>query len=250
MNDLTSWQWAWLGLGSLLIGFSKTGIAGIGALAIAIFAIVLGPLASTGQILPLLVAADIVAVLAYRQHGNWVRLLRLLSFAVPGVIAGWVMMQHMNNTHMKHVIGSVLLTVVTLHVWRRRTLAAGRKEEDLAPHSLWFAAATGLLAGVVTMLANAAGAIVVLYLLAMRTPKMEFLGTCAWYFFLLNLFKVPFSWGLGLIHFGSLRLDLILVPWVLLGAIAGRLLISRINQGLFEWVALSCTVFSALYLLR
>ncbi len=248
--DLLPWQWALLGLGAFLIGFSKTGIAGIGALSIAIFANIISAKASTGAILPLLVAADIAAVLSYRRHARWLHLVRLLTWAVPGIFIGYFSMKHINDIQTQRLIGAILLVVVTMHIWRQRKIRRdGERVDEQVPHTLWFAATMGLLAGFTTMVANAAGPIVVLYLLAMRLPKMEFLGTCAWYFFLLNTFKIPFSHSLGLIHFDSLRLDLALLPFVLLGALGGRIIIPYVNQRLFEWLAIFFTVISAIRLL-
>jgi len=74
--------------------------------------------------------------------------------------------------------------------------------------SSWFAAMIGMTAGVTTMLANAAGPVMTAYLLAMRLPKHEFIGTGAWYFLMINCLKVPFSMNLGFINPMSLKINL------------------------------------------
>jgi uncharacterized membrane protein YfcA len=238
--------WALLAAGALVVGFSKTGIAGLGALAVAIFANVLPPRESTGVILPLLICADLVAVATLHQHAVWSHLWRLFPFAAAGIVAGWYAMGRLGPDEVRVGIGGVLLGMVSLHAWRQRP---GATRAAAPRHSAFYAAGMGLLAGFTTMLANAAGPIMVLYLLAMRLPKMEFMGTAAWYFCVLNLFKVPFSANLGLINPFTLKLNLALAPFVLAGALGGRWALPRLPQKLFERVALAMTALAALRLL-
>ena len=147
----------------------------------------------------------------------------------------------------QRLIGGILLGMAALHVWRRRSIARdpGRAGNRI-PHQVWFAALMGAMAGFTTMVANAAGPLMIIYLLAMQLPKMEFLGTGAWFFLAVNLFKVPFSWQLDLITASSLLLDLRLTPFVVAGAVLGRLLIGHLNQRLFEILALAFTALAAL----
>ena len=88
-----------------------------------------------------------------------------------------------------------------------------------------------------------------LYLLAARFPVQQFLGTAAWFFLAVNLAKIPFSVGLGLIGARSLTLDLVLAPAVVVGALVGRRVARRIDQALFDRLVLVLTVVSAVYLL-
>ena len=115
--------------------------------------------------------------------------------------------------------------------------------------SVWFAPTMGVLAGFTTLVANAAGPLMALYLLAMGLPKMEFVGTGAVFFLLLNLFKVPFMVNLGLITTDSFGVNLALAPAVWLGAWAGRKLLRRLNQKLFENLALGLSALAGLHLL-
>ena len=50
------------------------------------------------------------------------------------------------------------------------------------------------------MTANAAGPVMTLYLSAAGIDKRRFVGTSAWFFLIVNLAKVPFSIGLGLMQ--------------------------------------------------
>ncbi|MCC7519824.1 MAG: sulfite exporter TauE/SafE family protein [Verrucomicrobiae bacterium] len=248
MTDLSPLDWTLLALGALIVGFSKTGIAGIGALAVAVFANVLPARESTGVVLPMLILADFVAVGTLHRHAVWTHLWRLFPFAALGIVAGWLAMKHLDAAEIRVGIGGVLLAMVALHLRRQRREKEAAERPSPA-HSLRDAAGMGLLAGFTTMLANAAGPIMVLYLLAMRLPKLEFMGTGAWYFCILNLFKVPFSWNLGLINPMTLKINLYLAPVILLGAFGGRALLPRIPQKIFERLALVLTAIAALRLL-
>ena len=111
------------------------------------------------------------------------------------------------------------------------------------------AALAGTATGFSTMVANSAGPVASLYLLMMRTSKLAFVGTAAWLFFLLNLAKLPFSAGLGLITAESLRLDVVLLPTVLAGALVGVRVLRHVPQRAFERTTLVLTVVSSLVLL-
>jgi uncharacterized membrane protein YfcA len=157
-----------------------------------------------------------------------------------------------------------------MHIWRRRrshisgtatpkTAAASSPPAapltlpaltaPIANHGLWFAPTMGILAGFTTLIANAAGPLMAIYLLAMRLPKMEFVGTGAVFFMILNWFKVPFMVDLGLITTDSAQFNLLLAPAVILGAFAGRAVLPRVNQRLFENLALALSAISGIRML-
>jgi uncharacterized membrane protein YfcA len=142
-----------------------------------------------------------------------------------------------DDRQVARLIGGVLALIVAFHVVRRLMRGPAAPPAEV-PRSPALAAAVGVLAGFTTMVANAAGPVMVLYLLAMGLPKLEFLGTAAWFFFAVNLFKVPFSYALGLIDPASLRVDLPLIPFAVAGAVFGRMIVPHINQRLFETLAL------------
>jgi uncharacterized protein len=247
--DLTTTQWILLALGAFVTGLSKGGIAGVAILGVACFANALPARASTGALLPLLIAADVIGVAIYRKHAEWRHVWRLCPWVVAGVVVGALALGRVNNTQVARLIGLILVGMTGLHLWRQR---AGRDPEALAarlPHTRWFAGLTGFLAGFTTMVANAAGPLMILYLLAMGLPKLAFIGTMAWFFFLLNLFKVPFSVGLGLINAQSLALDAVLLLPMVPGALLAPWIVQHIPQRGFERMVLVFTVLAALRLL-
>jgi hypothetical protein len=244
--NLSHWQWLWLALAAFCSGLSKTGIAGLGILPVALFANALPARDSTGALLPLLLCGDAFGVTFYRKHASWPHLWRLCPWVIAGVVAGYFALGHVSNAQVQRMIGIILLAMLALHVWR------GRQQGDLAdrlPHSMWFMAAMGMLAGFTTMVANAAGPVMILYLLAIGLPKLVFLGTSAWFFMLVNAFKVPFSVKLGLIKPDSLLMDAILVLPLIPGALLGPRILRQLNQRVFERMVLILTFAGAVRLL-
>ena len=247
--ELTPTQWIAALVGAVFVGLAKTGFPGVGILSVVLFACVMPARASTGLALPLLIVADVVAVISYHRLAVWKYLIRLAPWAVLGIVVGRFAMERLNDAWAARLIGIILVVLIAVQIWRSRS-EAGRRLQEHLPESRVFAGGMGLLAGFTTMVANAAGSIMTLYMLAMKLPKMQFMGTGAWYFFLLNWFKVPFSVNLGLITRESLWLDLYLAPVVIAGALLGRKLIGSINQNTFELIALGFAFLGALRLIQ
>lgn len=239
------WQWALLFLGAICVGLSKTGVPGLSVLFVAAFANILSARAATGVVLPMLIMGDIFAVTSYRKHLVWSHLWRLFPWTILGVLLGWLALGHINDLWTARLIGLILLGMLGFHLWWKRPLVAAQNQAALARAPWWLAALTGTLAGFCTMVANAAGPVMSLYLLAMHLPKLEFMGTAAVFFLLLNWFKVPFMANLGMINATSLQLNLWLAPAVVLGALTGRWLANKISQRWFETVTLALTVAAA-----
>ena len=249
--SLTPEQWVLAVVAALLVGVAKTGIAGIGMLFVVIFAQILPAKQATGLVLPLLCFGDLVAVAAYRQHAAWRHLWRLFPWTALGVVVGYFVLGRIGDQDMRQLIGGIVVTLVAVHLFRRWR-ARGKPTtpgEAEAAHPIWFAPVIGILAGFTTLVANAAGPLMAVYLLAMRLPKLEYVGTAAVFFLLLNLFKVPFMVSLGLITQPSFALNLWLAPAVLAGALAGRKILPLINQKMFENLALFFSAAAGLRLL-
>ncbi|WP_127820252.1 sulfite exporter TauE/SafE family protein [Microbacterium sp. CPCC 204701] len=245
MPELAWWAWALLGIAAVVVGLSKTAVPGAGTIAVAIFAAVLPAKQSTGVLLLLLIVADVFAVAMYRRHADWRALARLAPAVVGGVLVGVVFLWLANDTWVKRTIGVILLLVIAITLLRRRfasTVESGGSRR--------IAAATyGTLGGFTTMVANAAGPVMSMYFLAARFEVKAFLGTAAWFFAIVNLFKVPFSIGIGIITVPGLLIDLVLVPLVAASAFLGRWLAARMPQALFERLVIVFTIVGAVYLL-
>ena len=244
MQHVSYLGWTALAVSAVLIGISKTGFPGMGLLAILIAAIAIPVKQSTGLILPMLVVGDIFAVAYYRRHAVWKHLVKLLPFAAIGIVLGSLAMGKVNDAQLRIFIGSVTLAMLGLNWWRCR-----HADEASVPTGWWFPVCIGLAAGVVTMMANAAGPIMVIYFLAMRLPKQEFIGTGAWYYLLLNCFKIPFSRSLDLINMQSMQLNLVLLPAIVVGALAGVRLVRHVPERTFATVVQLLAVAGAAWLL-
>jgi uncharacterized protein len=231
--NFSAWGWFLLLAGSLLVGLSKTGITGLSLLFVGMFAAVLPARSSTGLVVPLLIVGDLVAVGSYRAHTRWRYIWRLFPWACVGIVAGYLALGRMDDRQARVAIGAIVLGLACLHLFRRlRPTVSGEG------HGFWFTPVIGILAGFTTIIANASGPLVVIYLLAMGLLKMDYMGTAAVFFLLLNLVKTPFMISLGFINLGSLKLDAVLLPAMLAGALLGKWLLVRINQRVFENIAL------------
>lgn len=232
MYDLSWAGWGFFLLCGFFVGVSKTGIPGIGILVVPVMALIIPAKASTGLLLPMLIFADLFAVGYYRRHAVWSHLLRIIPWAFAGIVLGYLTMDRIDDGQFSLFIGAIVLVMLIVN-WVR----TGRAEDESSiPDSWWFAALMGLAAGFSTMVANAAGPIMALYLLAMRLPKKEFVGTRAWYFLIMNWVKVPFSAGLGLITAESLWLNVTGMPLIVVGAFAGVVLLRRVPQKYFTLI--------------
>jgi uncharacterized membrane protein YfcA len=236
-------EWIFTGIAAFLIGFGKTGLPGMGPIIVIIMATVFPAKESTGILLPMLVFADIFAVSFYRHHAKWKILLRLLPLAVAGIVSGFFFMGQINSGQLKTVIGAVILAMllaVILMKWKNITF----KKSNLP-----IAGFTGAMAGFTSMISNAAGPVMTVYLVSMDVDKKDFVGSRAWFFASLNLIKIPFSAGLGLITFKSLIFDVKLFPWILAGAFGGYFLVNIIPQKIFNIAVQVLAAGSAVYIL-
>lgn len=205
---------------------------------------ILSPRESTGVILPMLILADVFAVRAFSRYLVREHLWKLLPPSLAGIVIGWLVMPVIPNGAFGPLIGWILVALLTVSILQK-TSSSGRLARSPGNMSTTL---LGLLAGVSTMLANSAGSVVAVYLLACRLPKYEFVGTAAWFFFIANLIKVPFSAQMGLITVDTLRFNLILAPAVLAGLWMGRVLLERLPQSLFDWTLIILSLLGSLRL--
>jgi uncharacterized membrane protein YfcA len=255
MDTMTLWhltdgEFAALVCAALLVGFSKTAVSGANTVSLAVFAAVLPARASTGVLLPLLIAGDVLAVLTYRRHAHWPTLWRLFPAVAAGVVVGTVFLMWADDGVVRTFIGAILLVMTAVTVLRRRAADTERAPEEVTSRTGRLTARSyGVLGGFTTMVANAGGPVMSMYLLTAGFRKLGFLGTSAFFFLIVNLSKVPFSVGLGLIDGHSLLLDATLVGFVVPGALIGKWAVKRINQRLFDQLVIVATVLGALQLL-
>jgi len=230
--DLSQPQYIYIGLAALIVGFTKTSVGGVGILAILLMALAFPGKASPGVILPMLLFADILAVMYYHRECQWNILFKIFPLTAVGVIIGYFTVDHIPTDIFEKVLGIIILAMLSLEFY------LSKKNNQTSPKtsSSWLTISViGIMAGIATMIANAAGPIFGIYLLQMGLTKKEFVGTRSWFFLILNIFKIPFSASLGLITVETLKLDLMFVPVILLGAFLGYKVLSLINIKVFKW---------------
>lgn len=242
--DLTALDWALLACAALLVGSSKTAISGLMGVSVVLFATVLPARESTGSLLPLLLVGDVVAVIMYRRHAAWNLLIRVLPVVAVGVVLGTAFVAVVDDIVMRRAIGVILLILLSVQLLGSR-LVGQPSDSARDPATLGY----GLLSGFTTMVANQGGSSMSLYLLRSGLSRTVFIGTLAWFFLVVNLFKVPFAVGLGLISPQSLKMDLLLAPAVVIGGFLGKALIAHVPQKVFERIVLSLVAISAVMLI-
>jgi uncharacterized membrane protein YfcA len=245
MPEVAMNHWPLLALAAIGIGITKSGFSGVSLVHVLIFAHVFGARTSTGIVLPMLIAGDTMAMLMYGRHANWSYVRRMMTPAIIGVVIGWSLMHWIDEAAYRPLIGTIILVLATMQILRmvRESWMAG------VPHATWFAWCMGILVGITTMLANAAGPVFGLFLLAIGLPKQEFVATAAWFFLLLNMAKIPFSLNLGLIRGDTLVVNLLLLPLIFIGLAIGRAIITRIPQRAFDLVILAFSALAAIQML-
>jgi uncharacterized protein len=249
--DFHAGRFALAALAGLLIGVAKTGIPGFGILAVPLMVLAVGDARhSAGWLLPLLCLADLFAIAAYRRHTHARRLFGLLPWVLGGIALGAVTLAAPERS-MRLLVAAIVIVMIALR-WLRGRGAAGAEAAPAgpAPNDRWWqAAGYGAAAGFATTVANAAGPVMNLYLLARRLPKHDFVATGAWFFFVVNIVKLPIYAGHGLINRRSLIFDLALAPAVVAGALLGRALLRRLPQATFDRLVMALTVCAAALLL-
>lgn len=236
-------------MAAFLVGVAKTAIGGVAIISVAIYAAVMPARESTAALLLLLVIGDIIAVLRYHRHADWGLIGQLLPGVLPGLAVGTVVLAVVDDTTLRRGIGGVLLALLALQLWLRR---GGDEPDGVRAGRPWgrpARTASGVGAGFATMVANAAGPVMTLYLLGQRVDKLAFLGTSAWFFLCVNLAKLPLSAGLGLLSWSTMATTVVLTPAVVTGGLVGARLVRPLRQPTFEAAVLVASAVSAAALL-
>lgn len=242
--DITTTTWAIAFTAAFVLGISKSGIKGIAVIIVTLMALAFGARESTGILLPLLVAGDLFAVIYYNRHARWKYIIAFLPWMILGILIGTVIGKDLPESSFKISMSIIILSTVIIMYWWDR-----KKSENVPTH--WaFSGFIGTLAGITTMIGNLAGDFSNIYFLAMRLPKNEFIGTAAWLFFIVNLFKLPFHFFVWkTINVETLLIDLKLVPGIILGLLMGVQLVKIIKDQFYRKMILILTAAGAFLIL-
>jgi len=226
------------------IGLGKAGLAGSGSFAIPLLALAFGARESTGIVLPMLLLADIIAVLRYNRHADWKKVTRVMPWVLLGILGGVVVGEAISDRMFGRILGGAVLIGVAM------LIRLGGEGPPEGVDSGWPPVLLGVVGGLATMVGNAGGPILTLYLMRMGLPKFRFIGTRAWFFFIINCFKIPFHvviWRT--ISFETLSVSLVPAPAILAGAYSGVWLAKRIPETPYRLVVVALTGLSAAILL-
>lgn len=229
---------------TFVVGISKAGIKGVAIINVTLMALAFGAKESTGLVVPLLILADIFAVVYYNRHCQWSYILRFLPWIIVGILIGVFIGMDLDEQTFKIGMAIIILGSVVMMYWW------DRKKTKNVPSHWTFAGFIGILAGITTMIGNLAGAFSNIFFLAMRLPKNEFIGTAAWLFLIINLFKLPFHiWSWGTITPETLLINLKLAPAIFLGLFVGVRLVKIIKEDFYRKMILILTAFGAIMIL-
>jgi uncharacterized membrane protein YfcA len=246
-----NWQWAALIFSCICFGISKTGLNGISIVAVPLFAMVFGAKESTGVILPLICFADLFAVIYYRRHAEWKYVWQLVPWTLAGFAIALVVDHFISSSGgFKVLIGICVAAGLVVMFWNEwRNKGSGNPGGAETPSGLWFSAIFGILGGFSTMIGNAAGPIMSVFLLSVRLPKESFVGTAAWFFLIVNYLKIPLQTLLWHnISLEILQFDLFMIPFILLGIWLGIFFVKKVTNNQYRIAVYALTLVSAVLL--
>ncbi|MDR3148331.1 MAG: sulfite exporter TauE/SafE family protein [Treponema sp.] len=244
-NGFAPWQTAAVIVSGLCIGLSKTGINGASAVMVPILALIFGARESTGVVLPMLCFADLVAVVYYRRAAAWKYIVRLLPWALAGFGLALLVDRMVPARGFKVLLGICIFAGLLVMFWNDRR-GKNAAPPTAKPSAWWFSALFGIMGGFSTMIGNAAGPIMSVFLLSMRLHKVNFVGTAAWFFLIINYLKLPlqyFVWHNITIQ--GLLFDITMIPIILVGAALGILVVKKVSETHYRVIVYVMTIVSA-----
>jgi uncharacterized membrane protein YfcA len=243
--SLSAINWILIIFCALLIGMSKTGVPGVSMIVVPTLALIFGGKQSTGVLLPILIFADVFAVVYYHRNAQWKYLVQALPWAFAGLLIALFVGNLVNDEQFKRIIAITVFLSIALMIWKDYYF-----KKEFIPDKWWFAALMGIVGGFATMIGNVAGPIFAIYLLAMHLDKKSFIGTTAWFFFIINLSKLPlqaFVWQN--INLSTLAIDILVLPFIALGAWLGVYFVKLIPENAYKWFVIVITILSSFLIL-
>ena len=238
---------------AILIGLSKTGLPGGGLLAAPLMTEIATGRGVAGTMLPVLLAADLYAIRLFRHGVRWDLLKPIAKWVAVGFAVGaafFVVVGGAGRT-LEVVIGASTLVMVAIQATRMF------RNQSPAEPSVVAAAFYGSVGGFTTFVSNAAGPIMNTYLLRLGLDKAALVRTVAWFFFAVNVGKIPVYLGLqawapdggSFFTRDSLLFGLAIGPGLFVGALVGKRVLAKLPDRPFVLVTLALAALGGLRLL-
>jgi len=245
--------WIFVSVAIIIQGISKSGFAGgAGILSLPLMMLVMPPNLVSATLLPLLILCDLNAIYHHYNNKAWRKVLEIYLPTIPGIVLGaWVWWKigkdglEPYELALKRFVGIIAILFSLYIVGKEVALSFVSQYKP----GWKTAIPAGIAAGFCSTIAHAAGPIVGLYLFAQGLGKTLFVGTTAWVFTLINLTKLPFYFGVGLVRSDVLLFDVLLVPLVPIVSFLGKWLHERVSERLFNWVIFVLTMVAGIQLL-
>ncbi|MDB5704007.1 MAG: hypothetical protein JWN66_1123 [Sphingomonas bacterium] len=220
----------------ILLGLSKGGFVGIGALALPILALAIPPVQAAAILLPILIAQDVVGIWAFRKDWDGHVLAWMLPGSVIGIALGWFLAARVSESAVMGVVGAISILFGGYRLWADRggAIAAPTRSPG------WVGTLFGVASGFTSQVAHAGGPPFQIWVLPRRLPRDVLVGTTAIFFAVTNWLKVPAYWALGQFSRENMLAAATLLPVAIASTLAGVWLVRRVSPALF---------YTAIYLL-
>jgi len=230
---------------AFLIGLAKGGFGGmLGSLATPLLALVMPADQVIGLVLPILMVADVFAVIMHWRRWNGRLIVLLLPGAILGVTIGTLFITNSPTEMLRLALGIIVLIFAVYKIFEKRVM----KNLSYSPKN-WHGVLAGTVTGFSSALAHTGAPPVSIYLLFQQVAPQTYIGTSVLFFFILNWIKVPYYFYADLFDADRIQTIIWVLPLVLGGAFFGRWLSDRFRKETFEMVIVAFLIVAALMLI-
>lgn len=208
----------------ILLGLSKGGFAGIGALSLPVIALAISPVRAAAILLPILIVQDVVGVWAFRRDWDGYILGWMLPGAIAGIALGYVYAASVSPAAVLGAVGGLSIAFGLYRLWAEARGASGAPSGSPG----WVGSLFGVASGFTSQIAHAGQPPFQLWVLPRRLPRDVLVGTTAIFFAVVNWIKVPAYFALGQFTAANLRAAALLLPVAIGSTLAGVWLVRRV----------------------
>jgi len=227
---ITDWHFYVLAVPAvILLGLSKGGFAGMGALSLPLLAFAIDPVRAAAITLPILIAQDVVGVWAFRRTVDWKLLGWMLPGSVLGIALGYWFAASVASAAVMAMVGAISILFGAYRLWAARNAAP----RDTARWPDWIGSLFGIASGFTSQIAHAGQPPFQLWVLPRNLPRDILVGTTAIFFAATNWIKVPAYLALGQFTPANLMTSAAMLPLALVSTVAGVWLVRKVDAARF-----------------